>query len=364
VTRLYWLDCMRLLSSILLVAVALSLTAAAQRARPWPEADRLFRSDPRWLGSDGAFSIDLGNERVLWLFGDTFVARKAGDSRKNAAFVRNTVAVQTGYDPSHAAMKFYWRTIRGGPSEIFPSEGKIWMWPAHGIRVSSRLLLFCSRVAPESKQDSLGFQSAGWVAYLVDNPDEDPTRWTLLKVVEDHGKVIMASAVLCEGEFVYIFGESEPEHDVYLARWSIAHVQRGQFDTLEWWSGSSWQVGEANRRPVMRGVGTEASVQRDPRGSGFIEVNSQGFGATDIVMRRASQVEGPWGAPQKIYRPPESDTPDAFVYAGKSHPELKGADLVITYSANGDDKRLATDMSIYFPRFVKVNLTDRAAGSH
>ena len=42
-------------------------------AEPWPEADELFRSDPHWLGSDDAYSIDLGDGRVLWLFGDTFI---------------------------------------------------------------------------------------------------------------------------------------------------------------------------------------------------------------------------------------------------------------------------------------------------
>ena len=50
-----------------------------------------------------------------------------------------------------------------------------------------------------------------------------------------------------------------------------------------------------------------------------------------------------------------------FLYAfeGKSHPELTGADLVITYTANGSDERLATDMSICFPRFVKIEMPVR-----
>jgi hypothetical protein len=332
----------------------------AQVAARWPEADKLFRSDPRWLGADGAFSIDLGNGRVLWMFGDTFVALKRGDTRKEAAFVRNTVAIQIGYDPSHASIKFYWRTRKGLPSEIFSSEGKVWMWPSSGIRLDGKLLLFCSRVAPEHKSDSLGFRLAGWIVYEVVHPDEEPSAWTLQKVAEDHGKVIMASAALHEGAFVYLFGTSEPEHDLYLARCSTDEIERGQLDPLEWWSGGGWKVSESGRKPVMRAVGTEASVQRDPRG-GFLEVNSQGFGATDIVMRAAPRLEGPWSAPKTIYRPLESDAQGAFVYAGKSHPELQGGNIVITYVANGDNERLVTDMSIYFPRFVRVEFEDRAS---
>ncbi len=352
----HWIRCTSIFSWAFLLVVAIPAVVSAQTGTAWPEADELFRSDPRWLGADGAFSIDLGNDRVLWLFGDTFVARKPGDARRSAAFVRNTVAIQTGYDPSHASIKFYWRTTKGEPAEIFLSERKIWMWPSHGIRVGNRLLLFCSRIAPDDKRNSLGFQSAGWVATLVSNPDEEPTAWSLQKAMEGHGKIVLASSVLREGDFVYFVGVSDPAHDLYLARLTAKAVEQGRFRALEWWSGRDWRPSESNSQPVIRGAATEASVQRDPRGAGFVEINSQGFGATDIVIRCAPRLEGPWTPPQKIYHPPESNAPDAFVYAGKSHPELRGADLVITYAANGSDEKLATDMSIYFPRFVKVQL--------
>ena len=36
----------------------------------------------------------------------------------------------------------------------------------------------------------------------------------------------------------------------------------------------------------------------------------------------------------------------------KSH----DADLILTYVANGPDEKVAKDMSLYFPRFVKVEL--------
>jgi hypothetical protein len=70
----------------------------------------------------------------------------------------------------------------------------------------------------------------------------------------------------------------------------------------------------------------------------FIEVNTQGFGAADVVMRHAQILQGQWSKPQKRYRPPESDGPNPFVYAGKSHPELTGADLIVTYVATGVNK--------------------------
>jgi hypothetical protein len=342
--------------SIFFLTIATATVALAQLGTAWPEADRLFHSDPRWLGADAAYSIDLGHGRVLWMFGDTFVARKLGDTRATAAFVRNTIAIQKGYDPSHASVKFYWRTRNGVPSEVFPSEGPIWMWPTSGIRISDTLILFCDRVAPDSSQNSLGFRLAGWAAYRVANPDEEPAAWTMKKVAGDDDNVRIATAALREDGYVYLLGEGDEEHDVYLVRLGVEAATQGKFDRLEWWSGNDWQTQASKRRPLIRAVGTESSLQRDPRGDGYLEINSQGFGASDIVMRHAPHLEGPWSEPQVIYRPPESDALDAFVYAGKSHPELVGSDLVLTYAANGDDKRLAKDMSIYFPRFVRVDL--------
>ena len=342
--------------AIFLMAMHFEADVIAQTGAAWPEADKLFHSDPRWLGADAAFSIDLGGGRVLWMFGDTFIARKPGDTRTTAAFVHNTVAIQDGYDPSRASIKFYWRTGNNGPTEMFPSERKVWMWPSSGIRIGGALILFCGRVAADHSKNSLGFRGVGWTAYRVSNPDDEPTAWMLNKVSEDRGDLTMASAVLREGSFVYLLGDMGDQHDLYLARLSVDAVAKSKLRGLEWWSGNDWQTNAQLRRPLVREAGSESSLQRDPRGQGFLEINSQGFGATDIVMRHAPRLEGPWSEPQKIYRPPESDAPDAFVYAGKSHSELKGADLVLTYAANGDDKKLATDMSLYFPRFAQVEL--------
>ena len=111
---------------------------------------------------------------------------------------------------------------------------------------------------------------------------------------------------------------------------------------------------------MIPNAGSEFSVQHDPRG-GFLEVSGEGFGASTVVLRHAPRLEGPWSGPEPIYRPPESDGPDPFVYGEKAHPKLSGADLVVTYTANSSDSRLATDMNIYFPRFARVTIEGKPA---
>jgi hypothetical protein len=87
----------------------------------------------------------------------------------------------------------------------------------------------------------------------------------------------------------------------------------------------------------------------------FIGVQGRGFGPADVMMRAAPTLEGPWSAPQLVYRPPEYYRPNVMIYACKAHPELTGSDLVLTYATNtfkfGEHK---TDSLIYYPRFVRL----------
>jgi len=105
--------CRARLIGILLTVVVLSqwpLSLAAQgvdqaaaawhiEAERWEEAEKIFHCDPRWLGGDGATAIDLTAGRVLWLFGDSFIDVSGTGSRKSSALARNSIAIQSGYDP-------------------------------------------------------------------------------------------------------------------------------------------------------------------------------------------------------------------------------------------------------------------------
>ena len=334
--------------------------ADAQIAKPWPEADRLFRSDPLWLGGDAAFSVDLGRGRVLWLFGDSFVGPALRATRQQSTFVRNSIAVETGYDPSQATIKFYEGRRNGGIGDFAPTGDQTWLWPLDGIRLGHRLLLFYMRIAPDPTKFSLGFRPVGWTGFLIDNPDAEPSRWALRNVEgpEMHGRMLIGMSLIRLSGYVYAFALERLTHDAYLLRWPVRDAAQSALSAPQWWCGarSGWLTAPERRQAVIEDAGAEFSVQSAPRGAGFIEVNSAGFGATTIVWRHAAHLEGPWSEAQALYRPPESAAHDALVYGAKSHPELAGADLVLTYTANGPADRVVNDMSLYFPRFVRVDM--------
>ena len=344
-----------------ILALVLAANGLAQTGTAWPEADKLFHSDPRWLGADAAYSVDLGHGRVLWLFGDSFVAAKAGQTRRQSRMARNTVGIQTGYDPSTASIKFYWK--EQGSGSFFADEKPDWFWPSHGIRIGGGLLLFCDVVKPAGKPGPFGFANDGWTAFLIDNPDEEPSRWNIRKLAtpQDSWRMLVGIAVVREGDWLYLWAADEPKHDAYLARVRVADGMKGELSGMEWWCGDErlWRVQDrvdGRPEPLFHQAATEFSVHRDAASGRYIEVQSVGFGGTDIAMRSAARLTGPWTPLKKIYRPPESDGPEPLVYAGKAHPELKGADLIATYAANGSDKRVAADLTLYFPRFVRIQL--------
>jgi hypothetical protein len=233
-------------------------------ARAWPEANRLFRDAPAWHGGDAAYSVDLGNERVLWLFGDSFVGPvdELG-TRSGSRMVRNSVAIQRGYDPTSATMTFYHGRTQDGPGPFFGDHGDRWLWPGDGVRFASGSLLLTFALVTASNE-GLGFETVGSSAFLIDNPDADPPRWSMRRVElpsHDLGVQLGAGALLQENDWLYAFAPAEPgNHDVYLARWRLQDAERGDLKSARWW-GDGWGDWSSARK-VARDVQTEFTVHR------------------------------------------------------------------------------------------------------
>ncbi|MEW6131021.1 MAG: DUF4185 domain-containing protein [Acidobacteriota bacterium] len=335
---------------------------------PWQEADALFKTDSRWLGGDDAYSVDLGKGRVLWLFADSFIARDNSGLRRNARLIRNSVAIQQGYNPASASIKFYWNKENQNPQSFFADSATSWYWPGQGIKLGNRLLIFLMKVRQTGS--GLGFALVGWDALMVDNPDASPDRWKMrrLEVAENPFKVIIGSAgVLQNGAYLYTLSAREaPDHKVYLIRWSLAQAKRGQLSDPQWWTGglTGWvRQSRLKQEPeaVFSDGQTEFTVHFEPRLKKFLQIQTIGFGASELALRLADKLTGQWSALNKFYRPEETRRADALIYAGKAHPELSGADLVLTYVVNSKDfGTLVNDQNLYYPKFLKCRINGPA----
>lgn len=330
-------------------------------AHPWPEADALFHRDSRWLGGDDAYSIDLGHGRVLWLFADSFIATSVAHSRSEAKIIRNSVAIQKGYDPSAASIKFYWKGGRRNPASFFGEQQDEWYWPGHGIRLENKLIIFLMKV--RKVETGLGFEVFGWRAVSIENPDDEPSAWkikTLETPKNDYRVIIGSASILRDENHLYAFSAQETSgHNVFIVRWPINEAANDNLQNPQWWISSSreWVRQQELKElpaPVLTGAQTEFTVHFDSKRKQFLQIQTVGFGAADLAIRRAKKMTGDWSEPEAFYRPVESNRSDTFIYAGKAHAELRGADLVLTYVVNSNQfAKLVGDGSIYYPRFLK-----------
>jgi hypothetical protein len=333
-------------------------------ARTWPEADALFHADRRWLGSDDAYSVPLGADRTLWLFGDTLVQPTGAGDRHTALFLYNTVAVQTGLDPRTATIEFVWGD---GDSTLFASPREdTWLWPHDAVVVDGRLLLCFFEVVstrqgpivPEA--GALEFAVVGTVALLVDDPDAHPRDWrptpvtlpalvpdlqlgTALQVVDDH-----------------LLSWCEIDKRLLLCRWRVADAARGDLSDAQWSRGAgTWTRDIADAAVIADDVPTELTVHPHDGEWLMTEIGPGADGRSHLRMRRAPQPWGPWGEPQPFWAPQEQHLEGGFVYAGKAHPELTtpAGMLAVTYASNKTTLQAALDdTSVYYPRFVLVDL--------
>jgi len=334
-------------------------------AQRWPEAEMLFQRDRYWLGGDGAYSLILGPGRMLWLFGDSFIGNGVSRDRKKAEVVRNTIAIQKGCDPADSTAAFYWKTAEGKPAAFFPSHKPSWYWPGSGIRVKDRLLVFLMEVEPS--ENRLGFALRGWDAMLVTNPDEDPAQWNMtdLEAPQNRFGVIVGSACcIAEGGYLYAFGADAVHHGAFLVRWRLSDAARGSLAGIEWWTGPGGWLGQdrltCRPDPLFPEAQMEYTVHYERISGRFFEIQTGSFFDHCLTYRSSKSLTGPWSGKIRFYRPQETGAGGLLVYAGKAHPDLAGADLVCTYALNSlDQERLLADNSLYYPVFVRADITMR-----
>ena len=322
--------------------------------------DQYFTKDRVWRGADGAATVDLGNGKLLWLFSDSFICSDSTGSRKKSSIIRNSVAIQDGYDLKAAPVRFYWDKSKKSPQSFFHLPGECWYWTGHGAMVKDKLIVFLLK--EQATNLALGFESIGWDAVLISNPKDEPSKWKMkyLKGTETFGLIAGSAAVLKDEKYLYAYGAVEPStHEVYLLRWELDAVYAGELANPRWWIDGKWVERETKTpmpKPLFIGA-TEFSIHYDSVLKKYIQIQSFGFGAATLGIRMSDQMQGPWTEPLKFYTPDYSGIKKPFMYSAKSHPELQADGIYITYNVNSFDfAELLENPQIYFPKFVRIKI--------
>lgn len=347
--------------------------------------ERLFDPRPELGGGDGAYSVDLGDGRTLWLLNDVWVGPITGDKRgPGATIIHNAIGVVSHEAPEpgepEPSLWVHHRADGERPAAWLEpattTEPERWYWLADGMVLpdTGQLAIFLWEIE-RTKADggTWDFQRRGGAIALVDRPDQDPRTWqprvTALPFSVGPGEVAWGADIVVdpsptEEAQVLVFGTrtiaDPPSRDLLVARIAAAEVEHT--DAWTFWSGSEWQPDVTKAAAVASGVTDELSlhvIDEEAGSQRWILIHSDPSLGPALLSRDARSPVGPFSSPRELGDLVAEPAEGTFTYGAKGHDHLSVAgDLIVSYVVNHDDfGRMAADLSIYRPRFVEVPLS-------
>ena len=157
-----------------------------------------------WLGGDGALSVQLSDNRVLWIMSDSYVSHKTKlrKRRKFWTIVNNVVAI-ADYDADPASIDYYWRYSRKHHRAFFvPDSGNYRFWPVWAFLRKDTVYVLMTEV--EDREDAepdelFTFRHRGISLAAVSGLDrEDPLQWDIK--LYSYGDLYPPGSPLCRRE--------------------------------------------------------------------------------------------------------------------------------------------------------------------
>ncbi len=378
---------------------------ALARVTPDAEWNAVFDRTEGWTGADCAGSVDLGDGRTLWMFGDTWVGKR----QPGAQMVNNSIAVHPTdksapwRPPDPRRVQFVWgprdkngkETAWAVPPPI-PGDAASahdWLWCNGGGVVGGtrdgqrpRLIVFFFRVRSDPHGKGVwAFTTVGTCFAVIDNVADPPERWRpnvydmprlSINIHDERGKRLRLvgddkeflwgmsasreKSVSDEASHVLVFGtlnkKGEWDTSLVLARTPSAKIG------FEFFAGKDWRPEiESSAKPIAGGLVSEFSVEEVSTRNGpiWVLIQSEPFLGKHIFARTAPKPEGPWSERRMIYTVPDVAASRAyFTYAAKGHAPLsRPGELLVTYLVNSQNfADVVCDTTIYHPKFVRVPL--------
>lgn len=335
-----------------------------------PEYEALFQKENGWTGADGAYSILLSSNKILWVFGDTWIGQIKEGQHVNAVIVNNSIALQHGKRAANSSVEFYYgQTSDGKPSAFLrPYQDHSWFWIYDGAMTAKGLFLFLIQIERTDEASVFGFKIAGsWLGHVA-NPEDPPPTWHLdiqkipWATFSATRNTFFGSALLNLSGFIYIYGITEDIgddfHRKYMILARVPEARLGDFNQWRFFAKDRWSSDFSEATRLCENMANEYSVSYQPALTKYVVVYSENGISEKIVARLASKPSGPWSEPLLLYRCPEASWhEDIFCYAAKAHADisLTTDELIITYVANSIDfQKVAQDARLYRPRFLRI----------
>ena len=320
-----------------------------------------LRCTEGWIAGDGAFSVPVGDDRSLWLFGDSYIDSYDPATRTVPCLfqARNAAMLLNISDPS---VKSTLRDPEGDRTLFtFGHDRKYWFWPLSGFTSRDSVYIFQSRIRSTGEGGMWGFAGVD-SNYVAKIPLNNMSGISYLLLPGSDG-INFGHSFINKGRFTYVYGirSNGFGNDLFVARFRKGDVysEWTYFDG-KGWSGdigrisriyaeftSSFHVCRVGRKYVL--LTTEFSVGCD-----------QG---KDIFVCTGDSPSGPFVDKHPVWQ--VDDTLKGhypLFYAVSAHPEYDNhrKELLVTYSINGYGDCVETciqgrmDPDVYRPKAIRV----------
>lgn len=340
-----------LVSGFFIFSSARPANSACSKPVPTTAAawEKLLR-DPingKWYHGDGGFSLKLPNGKIMWVFGDTFIAT-SGATKSNLLINNTALLTEKGCitaitGPVVNGKETSW--LKPNSTTDIPNL-EDYYWPSTPFMDGSTLRMFLLHMY----NDNNGFHVIGTDLATFSLSTGQPRLTSIVKTVGSasyDATPWWGAAVISTGGYNYIFGALDKhEYLVFGKYYYLARVPVGQTtnqSAWRYWNGSSWGTNAAAAQPVIKGetgLGTNASLYKKSNGEFVIIYKKYDAFGKDIYALKSRSLTGPWTDTSALLSPIPMPSPSISerddTYLGVGHPwlPLSTGKLLVSWSLN------------------------------
>lgn len=322
--------------------------------------DLLLPENPIGIsGSDGCISIDLGNGKSIFLWGDSFLGLIKDNIRQSPSkFILGNTATLYSKDTIQSLYGGDFNQPRSFIDVETSEQEKYWYWPGDGFLFKGRLILFMAKYSKKANEKGpFAFQYEG-----CDFLSLNPKTFELMhraSFISGDKPIHYGHAVIQQGKYIYIYG-SKVDHKNFH---SELHVMRAQIKNMEliaqeYWAGEKWEK-DAAKSKAIAGIHSMVSEQFSVRklDGKVVLLNQDRYHVPGkIYSYIADDFQGPFRNEKLLYQIDEPDLKQdsLFTYNAMFHPQIsKDNKILVSYNVNTFSERLWwKKASVYRPRFI------------
>ena len=326
---------------------------------------------------DGMYSIYLGNEKSLFLMGDSYTGRVYNGKRVSGNHMyRNSYSVFNHETRSSYPMcnEKGANTSAAVPDGV-TDESQKWYWPGHGFVADNKLYIFQFLMFKGAGPEGWNFhyEKTHILQYDLPNLNLIPERSSEIPFSatvpqtpsSEKPEIHFGAAALNDIDntgYLYIYAQVDIENDIdpvteaYVARTTLNNL----FTQWEYYNGSTWVTDESSAKGMSGLSSVPISSQFNVfrlNGKYVLIAQNKTFNDGEIYTFTSDSPWGPWGHKKLIYKVPDLGNNNWYSYNAMAHPQFeKSGMILITFNVNTSDfSEQSSNVESYRPRFVWID---------